>query len=55
MKEHHKQEIFATRRALKKEEMEAFIKEMMGEDVVSEMMEDKREESKDDNGLEWAI
>ncbi len=55
MKEQHRKEIFATFRALKKEEREAFIKEMMGEEVVSEMVEYKRVESKDVNGQEWAI
>ncbi len=55
MKEQHKTDIFATFRALPKEEREAFIKEMMGEEVDGERVKDKKEESKDEDGQEWAF
>ncbi len=55
MKQQHKQELFATFRALPKEEREAFIKEMTGEEGVGEIVEDKRQENKEEDGQEGVI
>ncbi len=55
MKEQHKKEIFATFRALSKEEREAFIKYLTGKEVVGITMNGKIEQSKDEDEIEGAI
>ncbi len=48
-------QLFAIFRALLKEERKAFINEMLGEEVVGEMVKDMKEDSKDEDGQDWMI